>query len=127
MVCDPGYEWWSKQSQRSEKQQTNQSFKGFYHVKFFFTINTEGVFYFDWQGGVVTEYRHHVQEVLKRHTAVTGRRENLNDTLIERIHLKRYNSNKFNIGMIMYLLPSMTDVHELESFFFFCQLHVRCT
>ena len=28
--------------------------------------------------------------------------------------------------MIMYLLPSMTDVHELESFFF-CQLHVRCT
>ena len=60
--------------------------------KVFFTINTEGVFYFDRQGGVVTEYRHHVQEVLKRHTAVTGRRENLNNTLIERIHLKRYNS-----------------------------------
>ena len=118
MVCDPGYEWWSKQSQRSEKQQTNQSFKGFYHVKFFFTINTEGVFYFDWQGGVVTENRHHVQEVLKRHTAITGRRENLNDTLIERIHLKRYNSiNSTLVWLCIYFLRWQMYTN-LKAFFF---------
>ena len=87
-------------------------------MKVFFTINTEGVFYFDWQGGVVTEYRHHVQEVLKRHTAITGRRENLNDTLIERIHLKRYNSiNSTLVWLCIYFLRWQMYTN-LKAFFF---------
>lgn len=55
----------------------------------FFTVNSEGVFYFDWQRGVVTKNWHHIQKVLKRHTVVTGRWKDPHNAVFERVNLYR--------------------------------------
>lgn len=58
------------------------------NVTRFHTINTEGIFHFDIFGGIFTEDRHHIQEVFKCQVAVSGRWENLTDSISERIHLE---------------------------------------